>query len=389
VEDNTDHRLLEASSDAGGGYRMEILGITGRTLVSIDAMKPGYRRLVGTLMAGGDDKRVEVVPGTQAEASLVLKPAIYLRGMVVDEQGKPIPSVEISANAVVGLRGSGGIERTASHADGTFELYNYPLRTDNLGKALGFGYVFFSHPDYIEYRLKDIYALAEDQRKSLRVVLDAGHKLTGMVFDVAGKPVPNAMVEAIRKDMSHRKATMTDANGKFALRGLSSGLTLLSARALEIAQRVQLPMALNSDKMGLELRLKPVPLPLGLERNAVLGMRLTDVTPDLRSAYHLFLDRGALILDPGKDSNRLKIGHLAEGYVFFMVGQKRISRVREFVDQILAETAGQNAEESSVRVVYTFRTVDSVGTNTQYLKLTKDDLKQLQVVSDQLTPEPQ
>ena len=39
-----------------------------------------------------------------------------------------------------------------------------------------------------------------------------------------------------------------------------------------------------------------------------------------------------------------------------MVGQKRIGSVREFVSQILAETAGQNAEEYSVRVVYTFST---------------------------------
>ena len=96
-----------------------------------------------------------------------------------------------------------------------------------------------------------------------------------------------------------------------------------------------------------------------------------------------------MILDPGKDSDRLKIGQLAEGYVFWMVGNTRIGSVREFVNQILAETAGQNAEEYSVRVVYTFSTVDFDGTNTQYLKLTKDDLKQLQIVSDQLTPEPE
>ncbi len=70
-----------------------------------------------------------------------------------------------------------------------------------------------------------------------------------------------------------------------------------------------------------------------------------------------------------------------------MVGKRRIGSVREFVDQILAETAGQNAEEYSVRVVYTFSTVDFDGTNTQYLRLTKDDRKQLQVLSDRLTPE--
>ena len=67
---HTTHKLLEARSDAGGDYRLEIPGIARRTTISIDAMKPGYRRLVGTLMAGGDPKSVEVAPGETAEASL-------------------------------------------------------------------------------------------------------------------------------------------------------------------------------------------------------------------------------------------------------------------------------------------------------------------------------
>jgi hypothetical protein len=86
---------------------------------------------------------------------------------------------------------------------------------------------------------------------------------------------------------------------------------------------------------------------------------------------------------------RLKTGRLAEGYTFWMVGNKRVGSVREFVDQILAETAGRDADEYSVRVVYTFSTVDFDGTNTQHMRLTKNDLKELQMVSDQLTPEPE
>jgi hypothetical protein len=44
------------------------------------------------------------------------------------------------------------------------------------------------------------------------------------------EPVTDAMIEAVRKDGSHRKATMSDTNGKFALRGLSDGLTKFSSR---------------------------------------------------------------------------------------------------------------------------------------------------------------
>ena len=52
--------------------------------------------------------------------------------------------------------------------------------------------------------------------------------MVGTVFDVAGRPVPNALVKAVCQDWTHRKATMTDANGKFALRGLGEGLTMLA-----------------------------------------------------------------------------------------------------------------------------------------------------------------
>ena len=96
-----------------------------------------------------------------------------------------------------------------------------------------------------------------------------------------------------------------------------------------------------------------------------------------------------MILDPGKDSDRLEIGHLAEGYCFWMVGQTRVGNVREFIKQILAETANDEADRYSVRVVYTFSAVDSDGTNTQYLKLTKADREQLRILLDQLTDEPE
>jgi hypothetical protein len=113
-------------------------------------------------------------------------------------------------------------------------------------------------------------------------------------------------------------------------------------------------------------------------------MQLTDVTPDLQAIYDLHFERGALILDPGKDSKRLEIGRLAEGYNFWMVGEKRIGSVREFIQQVLAEAAKQDTDDYSIRVVYSFKTLDFVGTNTQHLKLTKDDLKQLRRVLDGL-----
>ena len=167
----------------------------------------------------------------------MLKPALYFAGVVVDEQGKPIPGVSIRAYAN-GPRSSANVEDTESRSDGSFELFNYPekpfvLRDDAVCK----GVVHFFHPDYIDRRIDDLYAIEPKQRGALRAVLEAGYKVTGKVVDDAGKPVANAMIRAIRKDKTHRKGTTTDASGSFALRGVSGGLIMLTARALDIRQR--------------------------------------------------------------------------------------------------------------------------------------------------------
>ena len=393
------HKLLEARSTAGGDYRLEIPGIAARTLVSIDAMKPGYRRLVGTLMSGGDARSVEVVPGAAAEASLILKPALHLAGIAVDEHGKPISGVKIWANEAFGTAGA-AVETTASRSDGSFELFNYPATPRFIQNEKTRGFVGFAHPDYVGQWTEDIYALTPDQRGALRIVLKRGHEVTGTVIDVTGRPVPNALVKVARDDgnLSNR-ATMTDANGKFALRGLGKGVTMLYARALDIKQTVHMPIADNGDQNDLEVRLKPISLPADLKKHAVLGMQLADVTPGLKSAYDLYFDDGVVILDPGNDSDRLRaqpIGRFAEGCHFWMVGRERIGSVREFVNQILTEAIGPDAAKNAVHgvpVIYKFLTVDEEfvgdGNMTQYLKLTKDDLKQLQTVSDQLALEPQ
>jgi protocatechuate 3,4-dioxygenase beta subunit len=387
VDADARSRQLVARSDGRGDYRLEVPGITKRAIIVIDAFKPGYRGLRGPLMAAGDARRFEVEPGSHEKADLVLKPAIYFAGVVVDEQRKPIPGVSIRASAY-SPRSSANVENTESRSDGSFELFNYPekpfiLRNDMVSK----GVIHFFHPDYIDRDIDDLYAIEPNRRGALRAVLEAGHRVTGRVVDDAGKPVANAMIRAIRKDKTHRKGTTTDASGSFALRGVSGGLIMVTARALDIRQQAYVPITLKGDKLDLEIRLKPIELPADLKTYPVLGMQLADVTPELRSTYDLYFDYGAVILDPGKDPDRLNIGRLSEGCAFWMVGKTRVGNVGEFVSQIVAETAGQVAAEYRVRVVYHFSTVDFDGNRTAYLKYTKDDLKQLQTLSEQLAPE--
>lgn len=388
VDPTTPHKLFEAKSDAKGNYTVEIPGITKPTKVSVDAMKRGYRRLSGTLMRGGNALVLDLAPGKAVEAPLALEPALYFAGTVVDEQGKPIPAVSISANAET-PNSSGGVERTASDSKGVFELFNYSPEPFILRDDTTKGHLYVFHPDYIDVELDDVYALPNKERDALKVVLPTGHRITGTVLDVAGKPVPDALIIATRNDGTHRKGTISDANGRFALRGLAKGVTRLKVRAFGINQKRLLPVGLNSDKDNLEVRLEAIDIPRDLKKYEVLGMQLADVTPELKNAYDLFHEQGAVILDTGHDTDRLKIGQLAEGYCFWIVGEKRIGSVREFVERIVAETADIKADVYSVRIVYSFSTVEFDGNNTQYLKLTPDDVRRLRAVLEKFPREPQ
>jgi hypothetical protein len=158
----------------------------------------------------------------------------------------------------------------------------------------------------------------------------------------------------------------------------------LNVRALDIKQKTQLSITLDHDIADLSVRLQAISFPTDVKKVAVLGMQLTDVTPQLKSAYDLWNKSGAVILDPGNDFERLEIGTLAEGYCFWIVGEKDVSSVRDFVQRLVTEADHQKGPIYRIRVVYTFHSIDFDGTNTQYIMLTRDDVKQLRIVLAQL-----
>ncbi len=225
--------------------------------------------------------------------------------------------------------------------------------------------------------------------------MKSGHKIAGQVLNADGEPVPDVMVEATNDATDDfRKAVLSDAEGRFVLRGLVAGATTVRAHAIPLQQKIKAPIMLDHDEDHLELRLEPISLTTQPRTVEVLGMKLADVTPELQAVYDLYDKQGALILDPGKDPGRLGIGELAEGNCFWMVGEQRIGSVREMVQRILAETADQKEGEYECRIVYSFRRLGFIGTNTQYLKLTLDDLTALRKVLAELDaskaePEPE
>jgi hypothetical protein len=92
-----------------------------------------------------------------------------------------------------------------------------------------------------------------------------------------------------------------------------------------------------------------------------------------------------LVLNPGPDYLRLGIGELTEGDCFYMAGNARIKTLREFAAEILRlkgvppELAyREGAGNGRFRIVYHTSKHRGYGTNTQHMKLTEDDIKELE-----------
>jgi hypothetical protein len=109
----------------------------------------------------------------------------------------------------------------------------------------------------------------------------------------------------------------------------------------------------------------------------------------LKKLYDLSDIAAVVILNPGVNHERLGIGKLEKGFSFWIIGDKKISNMKEMISEILrinalpkppAGTRTQEGYHGFVRVVYLMRS----GTNTQYLRLSDEDTKQLREVGKQL-----
>lgn len=406
---DADHRQFQTKTDADGNYRIEISGITKPTQVSIDASMPHYKRLSGIISYGPPTTYATVSPGAVFNAAIKLKPALYFSGVVLDEDDHPIEGVAISGNAN-NRRGSAGVERTVTDTDGKFGLFDYPSAPPKVENESTTGTIWFFHPDYVSDGIDDIYAVPPDQRTRLRIVLQAGRKLSGTVRDATGNPAPHVEVRAeltldakgkpvksssstrkkaeTKVDFTHSKGVETDAHGRFRFRGLADGPTTVTVLDFAIEQKASTPIVMDRDVSDFDIHLHSMGLPKNIKSYDVLGMRLADATPEIGRAFSRdlggpprpFWGDGVVILDPGKNSERLGIGQLEKGDVFWMVGRKDVGSVREFVASLLLESLLQVKGKPTVRVVYFGRTARNDFSNTQYMKFTPDDIEQLKSV---------
>lgn len=196
------------------------------------------------------DAQLGVSPGMRRGPTLALEPALAAAGVVVDEQGRPVPGVQVQASPQPaarmrrpGMMFSGGTARTA--ASGRFRLsgllagVGYELR---LSKA-GFAAARTEVPPLDPGR-PGIGGTGGTAGTDLRIVMRKGRIGFGRVVDRSDQPVAGARVELVPARSSDRRMGMvrlresapvkyeatSDATGRFEVRDLPAGTWELTAR---------------------------------------------------------------------------------------------------------------------------------------------------------------
>ncbi len=158
----------------------------------------------------------EVLP---ADYALALEPALAVGGIVVDEQGRPVPDVKLEA---IRAR-SDPFQNDAP----TTDFQTATVITD-AGGRWSFPYVPKSYPAIDFFLTCSNYAVTrvsvpvgQSESSNATLVIERGVAVAGRVTDTAGRPLAGAIVKENNAAAAYgERSTTTDADGFFALEGM-------------------------------------------------------------------------------------------------------------------------------------------------------------------------
>ena len=308
-------------------------------------------------------------------------PRFEYAGQVVDERGRPIPGVNVVATYRL-PKGMGYIAEVKTDAAGRFRI-SQVLAMSGAGLAdvsefpIRIGFTDAIHAYGQE---DDMRQVGPGRATQLRVTLRDGRSVQGQVTGPDRRPVPGVLVQVrFGDDYELRRATVSDAAGRFMLGGLPDRAGTVLAWTTDPARPAlagRRPVGPADADLG---ALPLVALPVPPVVHALFGMRLVDVDAPLQAAFGLYHRDGILVLDPGPSPNVVAAGRLQRGDSFWIVGQARVAGFAQFRLALLAASGSlaSSGTPADCRVAYEYDRPDCWGTMTSQLKVTADRAAEL------------
>ncbi|MBL8809126.1 MAG: carboxypeptidase regulatory-like domain-containing protein [Planctomycetaceae bacterium] len=150
-------------------------------------------------------------PGRQGRKIHIAREGDALSGRVVDEQGRPVSGANVKSMWWLPSEIE-GTPHFLTGDDGLFRLAELPVMANETDPGAS---VVVSHPDYPTTTVSNLKVPG-----TAKLVLPEGCPVSGVVQDVAGKPVPGAVISVVpesNRDSRNTEYCRTDADGKFKI----------------------------------------------------------------------------------------------------------------------------------------------------------------------------
>jgi len=299
-------------------------------------------------------------------------------GRVVNEDGEPIPQVEVQLTCDVPDRMAMMSKEILTDADGRWSLLVHREHSNLEIKLI--------HPDYLSFHFEwpqERPSTIELLEGSNVLVMKRGNRIQGKVIDQKGQPIENALVAAGRYYRKspygelHEDSTTdrTKGDGSFSIGGLPAGKVDIQVSSPEYGPKV-VPVEISERMKPLEITLKGGRTYQGqirdIEGNLVEGVQI-DI-----NEWRLETQRSLTRLTKTDAEGRFKIENLPnEGTLIFDFVGKRDAGLMGFMkqmpddltqpDQIVMYKrpiiAGKVIDEQSGKPITTFQVVNGIRWN--------------------------
>ncbi|MEO2013790.1 MAG: carboxypeptidase-like regulatory domain-containing protein [Fuerstiella sp.] len=172
----------------------------------------------------------------------------------MDEHGQPLEGVRVRPsvsfkNPPGDKKSLGTGTRLTTDEHGAWKFDMVPVSKSKVT-------VSFDHPDFQALRkplTRESFELQPAEQPAVRIELSAGLSISGTVTDAAGKPVAGAVVKT--KFINERREAVTDAAGKYRIRGCEPMMTRIVIAAKGYATDMQ-EHRVDADMKPVDFKLK-------------------------------------------------------------------------------------------------------------------------------------
>jgi hypothetical protein len=213
----------------------------------------------------------------------------------------------------------------------------------------------------------DVRRLSEADRTELRVVLPKGRRVRGRLVDAEGRALAKYVATAGTATHPALCWAQTDAAGAFGFVGVPDGPVTIGAYVADLDLEAREDVTISADREDLVLVARPIALPGPPYPVLAMGLRLVEPTEELRVKHRLPPYVHVMIQDPGVVGGLFNVG-LSPGTGIWVIGEKKLTGIRDFVERIIAEYdeaargAGGAPQMRMIRIVAAYPD----HTNTQF-----------------------